>query len=222
MDLFISYAGPDRPWAEWAGWQLEQAGYAVELDVWDWAAGDNVVLRMNDALARAERVLVLCSPVYFERSRFTTDEWTAVMARRPDRDGRHRLVPVRVAPGDPPPILAPLVFRDVFDLGEQRARQELLAAVGGGRRPTGEPSFPGSAEAEGADAGPRPPGTAPVLWNVPPRDPAFTGREALLGELRERLQGGQRALVQALHGMGGVGKTQLAVEYAHMFAGDYL
>ena len=38
-------------------------------------------------------------------------------------------------------------------------------------------------------------------------------REALLAE--------DRAVVQALHGMGGVGKTQLAIEYAHRFAGGY-
>ena len=39
--------------------------------------------------------------------------------------------------------------------------------------------------------------------------------------VRERLLAGDRAVVQALHGIGGVGKTQLAAEYAHRFAGDY-
>ena len=39
--------------------------------------------------------------------------------------------------------------------------------------------------------------------------------------VRERLLAGDRAVVQALHGMGGVGKTQLAAEYAHRFAGAY-
>jgi len=44
----------------------------------------------------------------------------------------------------------------------------------------------------------------------------------MLAELRRRLQGGEPALVvQALYGLGGVGKTQLAIEYAHRFAADY-
>ena len=64
-------------------------------------------------------------------------------------------------------------------------------------------------------------GTMPRLWNIPARNPAFTGREDLLAAVRERLQGGQAAVVQALYGMGGVGKTQLAAEYAHRFAGSY-
>jgi hypothetical protein len=39
--------------------------------------------------------------------------------------------------------------------------------------------------------------------------------------VRKALLAGDRAVVQALYGMGGVGKTQLAIEYAHRFAGGY-
>src|SRR5580704_879835 len=70
-------------------------------------------------------------------------------------------------------------------------------------------------------AGPRLPGSVPRVWNIPARNPGFTGRDDLLEAMRERLLAGDRAVVQAMHGMGGVGKTQLAAEYAHRFAGVY-
>src|SRR5829696_5823538 len=147
VDFFLSYAGPDRPWAEWAAGQLEAAGYSVELDVWDWAAGSNFVLNMNDALGRAGRILALYSVAYFQRERFTGAEWTAVLAERPAATGFRRLVPVRVEEVKPPPILAALVYRDLFGLDERRACEELLTAVGGLRHPSTTPPFPGATSA---------------------------------------------------------------------------
>ncbi len=64
----------------------------------------------------------------------------------------------------------------------------------------------------------------PALWRgVPPRNPNFTGRQDVLLAMRSQLsQAGITALVPiALRGMGGVGKTQAAIEYAHRFAADY-
>ena len=70
-------------------------------------------------------------------------------------------------------------------------------------------------------SGPGLAGVMPRVWNIPARNPGFTGRDDLLESVRDRLLAGETAVVQALHGMGGVGKTQLAAEYAHRFAGTY-
>jgi tetratricopeptide (TPR) repeat protein len=55
-------------------------------------------------------------------------------------------------------------------------------------------------------------------WNVPPRNDAFTGREQILTDLRADLETKSK---QALFGLGGVGKTQIAAEYAYRHREDY-
>ncbi|MER7486919.1 FxSxx-COOH system tetratricopeptide repeat protein [Streptomyces sp. NPDC126497] len=63
----------------------------------------------------------------------------------------------------------------------------------------------------------------PRVWgNIPPRNPNFTGRVDLLERLSERLrEGTTTVLPEAIHGMGGVGKTQLAIEYAYRHQSEY-
>lgn len=62
-------------------------------------------------------------------------------------------------------------------------------------------------------------------WSVPlPRNPYFTGREEILEMVHAQL-GTDRAVAlthsSALHGLGGVGKTQIALEYAYRHALSY-
>jgi DNA-binding SARP family transcriptional activator len=62
----------------------------------------------------------------------------------------------------------------------------------------------------------------PRVSNLPARNPRFTGRAALLDQLHHQVQARSDILVvQALYGLGGVGKTQLVIEYAHRYAVDY-
>ena len=70
--------------------------------------------------------------------------------------------------------------------------------------------------------GPLPPSGGP-WWNVPhPRNLNFTGREAILAQIEAALAAGTpAALTQAIAGLGGVGKTQTAVEYAYRHRDQY-
>jgi nucleoside phosphorylase/tetratricopeptide (TPR) repeat protein len=61
----------------------------------------------------------------------------------------------------------------------------------------------------------------PGVWNLPLRNPNFTGRGDELDRIRTGLRAHATMTVQALRGMGGVGKTQTVLEYAHRYATDY-
>ncbi|MCP4979232.1 MAG: toll/interleukin-1 receptor domain-containing protein [Gammaproteobacteria bacterium] len=53
-DFFISYNKADRRWAEWIGWELEEAGYSTVIQAWDFKPGGNFVLEMDKAIQAAQ------------------------------------------------------------------------------------------------------------------------------------------------------------------------
>jgi len=71
-------------------------------------------------------------------------------------------------------------------------------------------------------------GSTPRIWvGVPPRNKNFTGRADVLQQLRHTAASttavllSKETLPQALQGLGGVGKTAVAIEFAHQYAADY-
>ncbi|MET9458488.1 FxSxx-COOH system tetratricopeptide repeat protein [Streptomyces canus] len=69
------------------------------------------------------------------------------------------------------------------------------------------------------DRGQNPP--APMTYQLPPRNADFAARDATLRELRQRLTSASGVAMLVVRGMGGVGKTQLAVEYAYRHLEKY-
>ena len=206
-DFFISYNSADRAWAEWIAWTLEDAGYATIIQAWDFHPGCNFIAEMDRALKGAERTITVLSPDYLD-SKYCEAEWTAAFLEYL-KGSEGKLLPVRVRKFDVRGLLGPMVYIDLVGLGEKAVKEKLLAGIKFERmKPKTKPRFP---EAKP----PRFPGALPPIWKVPyHRNPNFTGREELLEDLRKALTSGKSAALtqhQAIHGLGGVGKTQLAL-----------
>jgi hypothetical protein len=103
-DFFISYNKADRQWAEWIAWQLEDEGYSVVIQCWDFLPGCNFVLDMHEAAKDAERTIGVLSP-HFLASMFTQPEWSAAFVKDPTGKNR-KLLLIRVHDCQPDGLLA--------------------------------------------------------------------------------------------------------------------
>ncbi|MFG2549013.1 FxSxx-COOH system tetratricopeptide repeat protein [Streptomyces sp. NPDC048581] len=208
FSCFISYARDDQVWAEWAAWQLADAGYAVWMDTWSLTPGTDWMDATLAAVRASGQMLVLVSPSYARSGNARAELQAAVAADKP-------LVPVLLSDGPFPDGLGSLRELQplrLVGLDDRAAREALLRALS----PEGPPSG-GRLRRLGATS-PRLPGSRPRVWNVPERYDRFVGRVDLLKQLRTALTEQCRVV---LVGEPGMGKTQLAVEYAHRFAGEY-
>src|SRR5262245_23759169 len=112
-DFFVSFNQADRAWATWIAWTLEEAGYSVFFQDWDF--NGNFVLEMDRAHSQSRRTLAVLSPDYLT-SRFTAPEWAARFAE--DATSEHdMLIPVRVRSCKIEGLLAQIVCVDLSNCG---------------------------------------------------------------------------------------------------------
>lgn len=141
IDFFISYNRADKQWAEWIAWTLEEAGYSVVIQAWDFRPGGNFVLDMQRAAAESQKTIAVLSESYLKSS-FTQPEWAAAFASDPESLER-KLLPVRVKECKPEGMLRPLVYVDLVGLSSVDAKQALLDSLAQRAKPEHPPAFPG-------------------------------------------------------------------------------
>jgi hypothetical protein len=155
-DFFISYTEIDKPWAEWIGWVLEEAGYSAVLQHWDFAEAGNFVLDMHRAVAEASQTIAVLSQEYL-CSKFCAAEWIAAFAKDPD-GLKHRLLPVRARECQLDGLRTAITHIDLVGLDGQCAEQRLLSRVRRKRgKPTERPPFPATRSTRSSRAGPEQP-----------------------------------------------------------------
>ncbi|OHV33926.1 MULTISPECIES: tetratricopeptide repeat protein [Pseudofrankia] len=143
-DFFVSYTAADQAWAEWISWQLEAGGYRVLVQAWDFVAGTNWQIRMQQGILRAQRTVAVLSAAYLS-SVYGQNEWLAAQAADPHGFAR-KLLPVRIEDCPRPGLMSAIVSIDLFDLDPAQANRHLLDrvrhAVSGRAKPATAPDFP--------------------------------------------------------------------------------
>ena len=205
-------------WADWIEAVLTRAGFRVlpRSTVMTAGSGDGDLrgsIQAERELQVAPRAIAVLSSAYLH-SPDARSIWKT-LSSADTADTHRQLIPIRISEVR---ITDPFNEHPVVDLARMDAAQATAKLLWALDRPM-QPAGGAGKSAED----PRFPGAIPPIWNVPARNADFTGRGATLELLRDKLAGGGRAVVvaQALYGLGGVGKTQLALEYAHRFMADY-
>ena len=186
------------------------------------------MLQIDAAIKTTRRTVAVLSPDYLNPNAiYSYQELAATLVQDP-AGPQGKVLPARVRECKPGGLLAPITYIDLVDLDSAAARSALLSGVRQSRNlPSIEPLFPGQASAMLPQT-PSFPGAWPEIWMVPfVRNRYFTGREHLLESLRSRLSASasikqsQAPKIQAISGLGGVGKTQTALEYAYRYRHAY-
>ncbi|MBU6533710.1 FxSxx-COOH system tetratricopeptide repeat protein [Streptomyces mayonensis] len=211
----ISFVGFNQAWAAWIGDRLESRGVRVVHARRDGTDDAPPLELLRDLVAPDGGALLVLSPWYFGQDADSHEEWNAALRDvvAPDPS---RFAAVAVTSAALPSAAAVLAPVSLVDVNAEEAERRLLDRLHLASGPLAEDAAP-------SRRGPRFPAEMPDVWGgVPRRNTRFTGREPLLGKVHGLLHGpGPEGGVVTLHGMSGVGKTQIAAEYAHRFGSEY-
>jgi tetratricopeptide (TPR) repeat protein len=205
--FFLSYHTADQTWAEWIAAVVGMAGCHVVRQSWNFAAGQDLVARARESRTQTDRVIVLLSSA-FMASPYSRDDWIDQLLA----PGHDPLTVVKLEPCYVPGRLP--VDADLAGQSAATAASLVLAAVG----------VPSAASILDARITRDFPGRGPTVCNLPARNENFTDRLEVLEDLHRVLlaeAGAGTSQVCVLHGLGGVGKTQTAIEFAHRFGSHY-
>ena len=225
--VFISYVPEDSQQVDRLQRDLEAGGVSVWRDTANLWPGEVRRAKIRNAITDQALVFIACFSAQSNARRISSQNEELALAidqlRLRPADVPW-FIPVRFEDCRVPDIdigagrtLASLQTADLFGEHRDAAMARLLSTV----TQLLEPSPPGPRLSRQQEPTARQPSRSPLVWNIPARNPGFTGRDELLKEVRDRFGAGSEAVFQALEGMGGVGKTQVAIEYAHRFAQTY-
>jgi len=207
-DFFLSRRGSVAAIAQEVTDVLKENGYRVRTQDYDIPITANFIEEMHEAVKNARDLVVLFTRDY-EQSPYTRMEFTSFEANAAQSAEKRRMVILRCEDAPLLGLFAPHVYQDLVGIGDAQERRSRILAAAEGRSQALEPP-------------PRP------FIGVPPRIASFTGRADELDQLDAILMHDKPAAVTqasvgraAVQGMGGVGKTSLAIEYAHRFRGLY-
>ena len=216
VELYISALSSDQSWVAWLGWLLRGIGYGVKTEEPGANAGKLAHADVAGLMRVADRTIAVVSAAY-QASILGRAVWDAHSELDPARSGR--LIPLHVDQASLGSLFRQSHAVDVAGKDELEAVAALLRALGANL--TAEQAL---AKASNGGERVRYPRATPAVWSVPNRMTSFTGREEALEKLRRQLGSGasfMAVLPQALYGLGGVGKSALALEYAYRNQHDY-
>ncbi|GAA4817872.1 FxSxx-COOH system tetratricopeptide repeat protein [Streptomyces ziwulingensis] len=211
----IHFAGFNRAWAAWIGDRLERRGQRVVYLRFESPVDVPLADLLQDLKLAEGRILIVVSEWYFQLGPRTHEEWNEALREVVGPDPS-RFAAVSVTTATVPSAAAVLGPVSLTNMGAEEAERRLLDRLD-------LPSEPLRETVAAARRGPRFPASMPDVWGaVPRRNTRFTGREDLFNDAYHLLSNAESgAGVVTFHGMSGVGKTQLAAEYAHRFGSEY-